>query len=83
VPTSPSANYKVAGHVHLSDTSTDYFVIVFNEQVPNADGSLTLNPVHEYFGARLDGNGNIVDDPTSVLQGDLILGQVVAGVKVK
>ena len=87
-PANPPANYKVAGHVHLNDTTTDYFVIVFNEQISNLDGSVTVNPVHEYFGAKLDASGNIVREPPyaqggSILQGDLILGQVVAGVKVK
>ncbi|MGH9278520.1 MAG: hypothetical protein ACRD12_10520 [Acidimicrobiales bacterium] len=79
VSSMPGANTKVAGHVHLNDTTTDYFVIVFNEQVNNADGSLTVNPVHEYFGATLDGSNNIVDDPNSILQGDLILGRATAG----
>lgn len=84
IPTDPPANYKVEGHVHLSDTSTDYFVIVFNEQIVNPDGSITVNPVHEYYGARLV-NGQIVRDVPysqggSILQGDLYLGQVVAGV---
>ena len=88
VPANPAANYKVAGHVHLSDTSTDYYVIVFNERITNANGSVTVNPVHEYFGAKLDAAGNIVRDPPytqggSVLQGDMILGQAVAGVTAK
>ncbi|HEX2192791.1 MAG TPA: hypothetical protein VHH09_06315 [Acidimicrobiales bacterium] len=85
VPSSPPPNYKVAGHVHLSDTSTDYFVIVFNEHITNPDGSITVNPVHEYYGATLDASGNIVRDAPyasggSILQGDLYLGQVVAGI---
>lgn len=85
VPANPPANYKVQGHVHLNDTSTDYFVIVFNEQITNSDGTMTLNPVHEIFGAKLDGSGNVVADPPysqggSILHGDLYLGQVVAGV---
>ncbi len=82
VPTNPPVNHKIAGHVHLSDSSTDYYVIVFNEQIRNADGSITVNPVHEHFGAKLDPSGNIVSDPGSVLKGDLILGQSVSGVTV-
>jgi hypothetical protein len=85
VPLNPPPNYKVAGHVHLGATTTDYFVIVFNEQVTNRDGSLTVNPVHEYFGYKLDGSGNLVQDLShaqggSVLHGHLHIGQVLAGV---
>jgi hypothetical protein len=85
IPTNPPPNYKVAGHLHLGAETTDYFVLVFNEQVVNSDGSLTVTPVHQYFGYKLDGNGNIVQDLSygqggSVLHGHLRLGQVTAGV---
>jgi hypothetical protein len=85
IPTDPPPNYKVAGHVHLGATTTDYFVIVFNEQVLNPDGSITVTPVHEYFGYRLEASGNIVKDAAysaggSILRGHLYLGQVTAGV---
>ena len=85
IPTNPPPNYKVAGHLHLGATTTDYFVIVFNEQVVNPDGSITVTPVHEYFGYKLDGNGNLVQDLAytqggSILHGHLYLGQVTAGV---
>ena len=90
VPTNPAPNTKVAGHVHLSDTSEDFFVIVFNEQITNPDGSLTVNAVHEYLGDMLDANGNIVPDgaptdscgslPVSCLHGNLYIAQVTGGV---
>ncbi len=85
IPTNPPPNYKVAGHLHLGATTTDHFVIVFNEQIVNPDGSITVNPVHEYFGYRLDANGNLVQDASyaaggSILHGHLYLGQVTAGV---
>ncbi|HVM01559.1 MAG TPA: hypothetical protein VM263_02730, partial [Acidimicrobiales bacterium] len=87
IPTNPPPNYKVAGHLHLGADTTDYFVIVFNEQVVNPDGSITVTPVHEYFGYRLDAGGNIVKDAAysaggSILHGHLYLGQVTAGVTV-
>jgi hypothetical protein len=59
IPTDPPPNYAVGGHLHLGDSTTDYFVLVFNEQVVNPDGSITVTPVHEYFGYKLV-NGNIV-----------------------
>ncbi|HUR17794.1 MAG TPA: hypothetical protein VMZ51_02510 [Acidimicrobiales bacterium] len=88
IPTNPTPNYKVAGHVHLGNTSTDYFVLVFNEQILNPDGSMTINPVHEYFGRKLDQNGNIVQDLSyvdggSVLHGHLYLGQITAGISIR
>ena len=84
IPASPPLNYTVAGHLHLPNNVTDYFVLVFNEQVVNPDGSIRVNPVHEYFGYKLV-NGNIVEDLAfaqggSVLHGHLYLGRVVAGV---
>ncbi len=69
IPTSPSANATYTGHIHLSSTSQDNWKVVFNEQVVNANGSRTVNPVHEYFLG-----------PS--LTGDLIIGQVVCGVTV-
>ena len=80
LPTNPAAGTTYAGHIHLSATSTDYYVVVLNEQVLNPDGSLTVNAVHEYFGYTLDANGNRVVDQGSTLKGDLILGQSVCGV---
>ena len=52
------------GYLYLSATSQDNFRIVFNEQVLNPDGSVTVNVVHEYFLGP-------------VLKGDMALGQSV------
>lgn len=78
IPADPPANYTVAGHLHLGSTTTDYFVVVFNEQTVHADGSITVTPVHEYFGYKLV-NGVITKDGGSILQGHLRIGQVTAG----
>ena len=78
IPTNPPPNYVVPGHLHLGSNTTDYFVIVFNEQIVNLDGSITVNPVHEYFGNKYI-NGQIVPDASSLLHGHLYLGQVTAG----
>ncbi len=59
LPANPAPNTLYAGHVHIGN-QTDSFSYTFNEQVTNADGSITVNAVHE----RLIG-------PTAV--GDLIL----------
>ncbi|MGI9119627.1 MAG: FG-GAP repeat domain-containing protein [Acidimicrobiales bacterium] len=84
IPTNPPPNFTVTGHLHLGSTTTDYYVIVFNEQVTNPDGSITVTPVHEYLGYKLV-NGQIVEDlPNaqggSVLHGHLYLGRSTAGV---
>ncbi|MCA1684310.1 MAG: hypothetical protein LC708_04195, partial [Actinobacteria bacterium] len=65
--------------IHLSATSLDNYVVVFNEQIVNPDGSRTVNAVHQYFGYVLDGSGNRVVDAGSTLKGDMILGQSVCG----
>ncbi len=67
IPTNPPVNYTVESHIHLG-TTQDNYRIVFNEQTMNADGSITVNAVHEYF---LGPN----------LSGHLILGQSVCGVE--
>ncbi len=66
VPTNPSPGHTVEGHLHIG-ASQDNFRYVFNEQVMNPDGSITVNAVHAYFLG-----------PTAV--GELIIGQVVCGV---
>ena len=82
VPDNPSPNYAVEGHVHLGTTSTDYFVVVFNEQTVYPDGSTLVTPVHEYFGYRLVGGVITEDKPYSlggsILHGHLQIGQVTA-----
>lgn len=67
LPTSPAVNREYTGHIHLSSTSQDSFRVVFNEQVKNADGSITVNAVHEYLLGP-------------VAKGEVIVGQVVCGV---
>lgn len=64
VPLNPPANYERTGTIdHVGDS----YRIVFNEQVVNADGSLTVNAAHMYLLG-----------PTAV--GELIIGQSVCGV---
>lgn len=65
VPANPAPNTVIEGHVHVGN-SVDTFRVVFNEQIRNDDGSLTVNAAHEYF------LGNIA-------RGDLIIGQSVCG----
>ena len=67
LPATPAANTTYTGHIHLSSTSQDDFKVVLRQHLTNADGSLTVNAVHEYFLG-----------PT--LKGHLILGRVVCGV---
>ncbi|MBW3546660.1 MAG: hypothetical protein KY452_00785 [Actinobacteria bacterium] len=66
IPTNPAPGHTVEGHLHLSSTSREEFRYVYNEQVTNPDGSLTVNAVHAYFLG-----------PT--LEGELIIGQSVCG----
>jgi hypothetical protein len=66
LPANPGANTEYTGHIHLSETSQDTFRVVFNEQVINADGSITVNAVHEYLLGP-------------VAKGEVIVGQVVCG----
>jgi len=66
LPTAPAPNTTYDGHVHVNGGS-DIFRYVFNEQIVNFDGSITVNAAHQYL-----------IGPTAV--GDLIIGQVVCGV---
>ncbi len=64
VPDSPPVNYTRSGTInHVGDS----YRAVFNEQVTNADGSLTVNAAHIYLLG-----------PTA--KGDVIIGQSVCGV---
>ena len=64
IPTSPPPGDTYTGTIdHVGDS----FRIVFNEQVPNPDGSLTVNAAHMYLLG-----------PTAT--GDLVIGQSVCGV---
>jgi hypothetical protein len=67
LPATPAANREYMGHIHLSSTSQDTFRVVFNEQVVNGDGSITVNAVHEYLLGP-------------VAKGEVIVGQVVCGI---
>jgi hypothetical protein len=64
VPNNPPVNYTRSGVI---TNVGDVFTVVYNEQIHNADGSLTVNGAHMYlFG------------PTAV--GEVIKGQVTCGV---
>lgn len=66
VPANPAPNTKVAGHLHVS-TTQDNFEYTFNEQVKNADGSLTVYAVHQKLLGPLG-------------KGDVYMGKVECGV---
>ena len=63
VPLNPEPNTTYSGTIPAGDN----FRYVFNEQIMNADGSITVNAAHQYLLG-----------PTAV--GDLIIGQVICGV---
>lgn len=67
LPTNPTRNLTISGVVHVGST-IDHFHYVFNQQIVNSAGQLTVNAVHEYF-----------DGPS--LKGNLIIGQVICGVR--
>ncbi|HEX2193115.1 MAG TPA: hypothetical protein VHH09_07955, partial [Acidimicrobiales bacterium] len=48
VPTNPEPNTTYDGHIHVNGT-TDSFRYVFNEQVLNPDGSITVYAAHQYL----------------------------------
>ena len=64
VPTNLAPNTTFNGQI---ESVGDSFRYVFNEQIRNPDGSITVNAAHQYFLG-----------PTAV--GDLIIGQSVCGV---
>lgn len=66
VPTNPAPNTLYSGHLHVNG-SQDNFRYVFNEQVTDPDGSLTVHAGHLYL-----------DGPTAV--GDLLVGKAECGV---
>lgn len=66
VPTNPVPDLSYEGHTHPGNTS-DNFRYVFNEQVTDSDGSVTVNAAHEYLLG-----------PTAI--GDLLTWQSVCGV---
>jgi len=66
VPTNPLPNTTYNGHIEVNGQQ-DFFKYVFNEQVTNADGSLTVYAGHEY-----------ILGPTA--KGDLYFGKSQCGV---
>jgi hypothetical protein len=69
VPTNPTPNYTVKAF--FPDTGKQY-TYIFNEQIVNPDGSLTVNAAHEILNAGTGFGAN----------GDLIFGQSVCGAPV-
>ncbi len=67
VATNPAPNTSYSGHIEVNG-SQDFWTYVFNEQVTNSDGSLTVYAGHEY-----------IQGPTAV--GDLWFGKSQCGVK--
>ena len=65
VPTNPAPNTTMTG---IEPDTGQMYKYVFNEQTTKADGSLTVNAVHEFLQAGANG-----------AQGDLFIGQVVCG----
>jgi hypothetical protein len=68
ISASPPPNYTVFGTINNVGGSFKY---VFNEQIKNPDGSLTVNAGHEYIGGGPNNHGPAL--------GDLIFGQSVCG----
>ncbi len=66
IPTNPEPNTTYTGHIHVNGT-TDSWRYVFNEQVVNLDGSITVYAAHQYLLG-----------PTAV--GDLYIGKADCGV---
>lgn len=64
IPANPAPNTTYEGTI---ETVGDNFRYVFNEQIENADGTITVNAAHQYLLG-----------PTAV--GELVVGQVVCGV---
>lgn len=67
VPVNPAPNTMFETHLHPADSGTDFSRYVFNEQIFNPDGSVTVNAVHQYLLG-----------PTAV--GEVIIGHSVCGV---
>ena len=66
VPANPPPNYTLFGTINNVGGSFKY---VFNEQVVNGNGSITVNAGHEYIGGGPNNTGPAL--------GDLIFGQAV------
>jgi hypothetical protein len=79
VPTNPAPNSAFPGHLHIARNHQDDYVIVFNEQIWNPDGSLTVNGAHYYFGYTLQ-DGRLVPNESAILKGDMVVARSVCGV---
>jgi hypothetical protein len=66
VPTNPAPGFTINGTLMISTSDTETYSWVFNEQIPNKDGSVTVNAAHY----ELHG-------PTAI--GDIYLGQSTCG----
>lgn len=66
VPANPEPGHRISGHLHFPGAQDD-FELIFNEQVENGDGSLTVNAVHQ-----------VMKGDSAV--GDLYVGRSVCGV---
>jgi len=66
IPDNPAPNLRIDGSLQLSSTDIEMFTYVFNEQITNPDGSITVNAGHE-----------ILHGPTAV--GDMIFGTSTCG----
>lgn len=64
IPANPAPNTTIHGKL---ESVGDTFTYIFNEQISNADGSITVNAAHQ-----------ILEGPTAT--GDLFIGQSVCGV---
>ncbi len=65
---SPAANTQISGYFKLGSSDTESFTFTFNEQIVNADGSLTVNAAH------LQATGQTA-------YGDVVFGQSTCGVQ--
>ena len=65
IPTNPAPNTAFTGHIHVNGL-IETFRYVFNEQLTNPDGSITVHAAHHYM-----------EGPTAV--GELIFGHAVCG----
>lgn len=64
VPTNPPPNDTISGYLYASATDKESFTYIFNQQITNANGSITVNAAHE-----------MLLGPTA--KGDLIFGDAV------
>jgi hypothetical protein len=68
IANSPAANLTINGFFKLGASDTESFTYIFNEQIVNADGSLTVNAAH-------------LKPTGQTAYGDVIFGQSTCGVR--